>query len=59
MRSAEKKDEEGVNIALELIGEAKTIEGVSGVHVMAIGWESIVPVMAGRAGMLPRPEAGE
>ncbi|MDR1509492.1 MAG: methylenetetrahydrofolate reductase [Synergistaceae bacterium] len=55
MRAAEKKDEEGVNIALDLIGEIRTIEGVAGVHVMAIGWESIVATIAKRAGMLPRP----
>jgi methylenetetrahydrofolate reductase (NADPH) len=55
MRAAEKKDEEGVNIALDLIGEIRTIEGIAGVHVMAIGWESIVATIAERAGMLPRP----
>jgi methylenetetrahydrofolate reductase (NADPH) len=55
MRDAERKDEEGVAIALDLIGELKNIEGVAGVHVMAIGWESVIKTIAERAGMLPRP----
>jgi methylenetetrahydrofolate reductase (NADPH) len=55
MRDSEKKEDEGVAIALDLIGELRCIEGVAGVHVMAIGWESIVPAIAERAGLLPRP----
>ncbi|MDR3354856.1 MAG: methylenetetrahydrofolate reductase [Synergistaceae bacterium] len=55
MRDAENKEDEGVSIALELIGELRGIEGVAGVHVMAIGWESVIPAIAERAGFLPRP----
>jgi methylenetetrahydrofolate reductase (NADPH) len=55
MRDAENKEDEGVAIALELIEELRGVEGVAGVHVMAIGWESVVPAVAERAGLLPRP----
>lgn len=56
MRNASSQEEEGVNIALELINEIKKIEGVSGIHIMAVGWESIVPAIVERAGFLPRPK---
>jgi methylenetetrahydrofolate reductase (NADPH) len=54
-----KQQEEGVNIAVELIQELKQIPGVRGVHIMAIAWEEIVPEIAKRAGLLPRPQVGE
>jgi methylenetetrahydrofolate reductase (NADPH) len=56
MRKASSCQEEGVNIALELIDKIKQIEGVSGIHIMAVGWESIVPTIVERAGFLPRPQ---
>lgn len=55
MRKASSHEEEGVTIALELINKVKKIEGVSGIHIMAVGWESIVPTIVERAGFLPRP----
>jgi len=56
MRKAEDSKEEGISIALEIIERIKKIEGVSGLHIMAVGWEEIVPVIVERAGFLPRPE---
>jgi methylenetetrahydrofolate reductase (NADPH) len=47
--------EEGIKIALEQIEEFKEMEGVAGVHLMAIEWEHKVPEIAERAGVLPRP----
>ncbi len=47
--------EEGIKIALEQIEEFKEMEGVAGVHLMAIEWEHRVPEIAERAGVLPRP----
>lgn len=55
MKAAKARDEEGMRIALELISEIRKIKGVSGIHIMAIGWESIVPVIVEKAGLLPRP----
>ncbi len=50
-----KAAEEGIKIALEQIEEFKEMEGVAGVHLMAIEWEHKVPEIAERAGVLPRP----
>ncbi len=47
--------EEGIRFALEQIQEFREMEGVAGVHLMAIEWEHRVPEIAERAGMLPRP----
>ena len=47
--------EEGIRFAVEQIEEFKEMEGVAGVHLMAIEWEHRVPEIAERAGVLPRP----
>jgi methylenetetrahydrofolate reductase (NADPH) len=56
MESAEDPEEEGIKICLEMIERTKNVEGVSGIHLMPIGWESITPTILERAGLLPRPE---
>ena len=46
MEAAKEKgneQEEGVQITLELIEKIKTKQGVHGIHLMAVGWEEIVP----------------
>ena len=40
---AEDKQAEGVCIAVELIEKLKTVKGIKGIHIMAFGWEEIVP----------------
>ncbi len=47
--------EEGIKICIELIQQLREIEGVSGVHIMAIEWEEAVQPIAEGAGLLPRP----
>lgn len=47
--------EEGVTIALELIEAIKGKQGVNGIHLMAVGWEEIVPRIVKEAGLL-RPQ---
>ena len=59
MEAAEDPKEEGVKICLEMIEQIKNIEGVAGIHLMPIGWESITPVILERAGLLPRPKIGD
>ena len=48
--------EEGLKILYETIDRLKQIEGISGVHVMAIEWEEKVPEIVRNAGLYPRPE---
>ena len=52
----EKRAEEGIKICIETIQELKEMEGVHGVHIMAIEWEEKVPEIAEKAGLLPRPQ---
>ncbi len=66
MEAAEAKgnaEEEGVQIALELIEQVRGKQGVNGIHLMAVGWEEIVPRIITEAGLLPpdfvKPEAAE
>jgi methylenetetrahydrofolate reductase (NADPH) len=51
--AGEKADEEGVQIALELIEAVKNKKGVNGIHLMAVGWEEIVPRIVTEASILP------
>jgi methylenetetrahydrofolate reductase (NADPH) len=46
-------EEEGVAIALELIEAIRDKEGVNGIHLMAVGWEQIVPRIITEADLLP------
>ncbi len=61
LKGVEKKKqaEEGIAICCEQIEEFKQTPGVAGVHIMAIEWEHRVPEIVERAGLLPRPPAGE
>ena len=52
----DKRAEEGVKIAIETIQQLKEMEGVRGVHIMAIEWEEMVPRIAQDSGLLPRPQ---
>jgi methylenetetrahydrofolate reductase (NADPH) len=58
MKGVEKKKRaaEGIKIAIEQIQEVKGIEGVAGVHLMAIEWEKKVPEIVEGAGLHPRPQ---
>jgi methylenetetrahydrofolate reductase (NADPH) len=47
---------EGIQITIELIKEMQSIEGVAGVHVMAIEWEEAMKPIVKGAELLPRPE---
>ena len=46
---------EGKKLAVEMIKELAEIEGVAGVHIMAVEWETAVPEIVEAAGLLPRP----
>ncbi len=53
-QSADPKTE-GIRICVEQIQELRNIEGVAGIHLMAIEWEQKVGEIIGQAGLLPRP----
>jgi 5,10-methylenetetrahydrofolate reductase len=55
LERAEKAKEEGLKIILEIIEQLKEVPGVHGIHIMAVGWEEIVPELVARAGLMPRP----
>ena len=55
LSQAEDQKAEGIRIAVEQMQDLKEMEGVSGIHLMAIGSEKSVPVIAEEAGLLPRP----
>ena len=57
MEAAQEKgneQEEGFKIALELVEKIKAKQGVHGVHIMAVGWEEIVPRIVVEAGLMPK-----
>lgn len=55
MKEADDPKAAGVAIAVELVQAIREIPGIRGVHLQAIEWEDILPEVAERAGLLPRP----
>ncbi len=53
MEQADDEGETGMEICVEVIQALREIPGVAGVHVMAIAWESSVPEILSRAGLVP------
>ena len=51
--------ETGIQICIELIQQLQEIEGVAGVHIMAIEWEQAVKPIVEGAGLYPRPVVPE
>jgi 5,10-methylenetetrahydrofolate reductase len=47
--------DEGIKICIELIQQLRQVEGVAGVHIMAIEWEEAVKPIVEGAGLYPRP----
>jgi methylenetetrahydrofolate reductase (NADPH) len=50
-----KGSEVGMAICMEIIEQLRAIEGVAGIHIMAIEWEQKVKEIVEKAGLLPRP----
>ena len=51
LESSSDAKEESVQMTLELIDKVKNLPGVSGIHFMAVGWESIVPRLITESGL--------
>ncbi len=56
LEKAADKPAEGIRMCVEQIERLREIEGVAGVHIMAIEWEEKVGEIVKAAGLLPRPE---
>jgi methylenetetrahydrofolate reductase (NADPH) len=54
---SERQPDVGVQIAVEIVEEVRDLEGVAGVHLMAIRNEQGIHRVLEQAGLLPRPEA--
>ena len=52
----EEQAQKGIDMAVESIKRLREVEGIRGVHIMAIEWERKVPEIAEKAGLLPRPQ---
>lgn len=55
LEQAKNAKEESIKITLEIIQQVQAINGVHGIHIMAVGWEDIVPELVSKAGLMPRP----
>lgn len=53
---AKEQRQEGIKIAVETIQALREIDGVRGVHIMAIEWEDAVPQIVEEAKLFPRPQ---
>ncbi|GAB4267466.1 methylenetetrahydrofolate reductase [Thermincola ferriacetica] len=56
LKAAKDPQEEGIKICVEQINYLKTMEGIAGVHIMAVAWEEIIPEIVKRANLYPRPQ---
>ena len=52
----EQVSKEGIKLCVDIINQVREIEGVAGIHLMAIEWEEVVPEIVEQAGLLPRPQ---
>jgi CO dehydrogenase/acetyl-CoA synthase delta subunit len=59
LKGSKDPQQEGINICVDIINQVREIPGVAGIHIMAIGWEQIVPEIVSLAGLHPRPKAKE
>lgn len=53
MIGAADPEDEGIDICVEVINQVREIDGVAGVHIMAVEWEEAVPEITKRAGLKP------
>lgn len=53
MERSTSPEETGIRIALETIEQVRKMRGVSGIHIMTVAWENVIPVIVERAGLTP------
>jgi methylenetetrahydrofolate reductase (NADPH) len=59
LKKAADQEQEGIAIAVEMVRSLRALPGVQGVHFYAIDWPEAIPIVAERAGLLPRPKVKE
>jgi 5,10-methylenetetrahydrofolate reductase len=58
-KAGDSAPEEGVQIALEVIDSVKRKQGINGIHIMTLCWESIVQRLVTESGLVtPKPPKG-
>ncbi len=53
MSAADDAQDEGIDICVEIIKRVREVDGVAGVHIMAVEWEEAVAEITSRAGLEP------
>jgi methylenetetrahydrofolate reductase (NADPH) len=53
--SKEDQQKAGLDICMEIAREVMEIDGVKGLHVMAVNWPAAVPMIVQGLGLYPRP----
>lgn len=56
LENADDPQAEAVEIVVEQIKYLRRMEGIAGVHIMAVAWEEIIPTIVEKAGLFPRPQ---
>jgi 5,10-methylenetetrahydrofolate reductase len=57
--SKEDQAKAGIDICCEIANEVREIEGVHGLHIMAVSWPASVPEVCKNLGLYPRPPLEE
>jgi methylenetetrahydrofolate reductase (NADPH) len=51
----DRQRDEGIRLAIELVAELRSIQGIAGIHLMTIKNEEAIPRVIEGSGLLPRP----
>ena len=54
-KSKEDAAKAGIDLCVEISDKVRNMEGVHGLHIMAIGWPAAVPEIVNQLGLYPRP----
>jgi len=55
LASAQDFVHESITLTLDLMEQIKKMKGISGVHITALFWEDIIPLLVKESGCYPRP----
>lgn len=55
LEQADDFQHESITLTCDIINKVKKIKGVHGIHVTALFWEHIIPILLDKCALLPRP----